>query len=346
MVEPSGKYQFSYSFVYYFFLGNFFARNYEEHKVTLEQIAEKSYLRDNRYILIFTIHHTHDDDLIETILLHTMIAMGHLPVAKLTVDETKPLLSALTEIPRKIISKRSVEEERKSEREIREKADFTESIIHEEEYEDEDTDSLYKSLKNMEILGQILKNKYGSFSREKLQEIVTTIADAGLRIVTLFIDNKSMRELEDYLVKRFKEINSSKDVMKTENRLRSLIRAYCFFLVAVIIGKIVTSIRKPELAEVVTEACSKKNTPAYDLIDFFFALGTAKTLRKKDVDKMSKLFRMFDKDRNEVAKRLLSIVTQNYLNKHNVQHELRQRTYKELGVEYRPNLEPKPKRRK
>lgn len=346
MVEPSGKHQFSYSFVYYFFLGNFFARNYEEHKVALEQIAEKSYLRDNRYILIFTIHHTHDDDLIETILLHTMIAMGHLPVAKLTVDETKPLLSALTEIPRKIISKRSVEEERKSEREVREKADSTESIIHEEEYEDEDTDSLYKSLKNMEILGQILKNKYGSFSKEKLQEIVTTIADAGLRIVTLFVDNKSMRELEDYLVKRFKEINSSKDVMKTENRLRSLIRAYCFFLVAVIIGKIVTSIRKPELAEVVTEACGKKNTPAYDLIDFFFALGTAKTLRKKDVDKMSKLFRMFDKDRNEVAKRLLSIVTQNYLNKHNVQHELRQRTYKELGVEYRPNLEPKPKRRK
>ena len=346
VVDSHGEYQLSYSFVYYFFLGNFFARNYEKHKNTLEQMTKKSYLRDNRYILIFTIHHASNNDLIDTILLHTMSAMEHIPVAKLTAKETKPLLSALTEIPRKIISKRSVEKERRSERERREKMDATEPVTHEKEHEDEDIDSLYRSLKNMEILGQILKNKYGSLSKDTLEDIVTTIADAGLRIVTLITDVKSMRELEDYLVKRFKETDSLKDTVKTENRLRSLIRAYCFFLIAIIIGRIVTSIRKPELAKVVTEACRKEDTPAYDLIDFFFALGTVTTLRKKDVDKMIKLLRKLDKDRNEVAKRLLSIVTQDYLNKHNVQYELRQRTYRELGVGYRPNLQLKLKKRK
>lgn len=346
VVDPDGNYQLSYSFVYYFFLGNFFARNYEKHKDTLEQIAEKSYLRDNRYILIFTIHHAHDDALIDTILLHTMIAMEHRSVAKLTAEETKPLLSALTEIPHKIISRRSVEEERKSERELREKIDATESVPYEEEYEDKETDSLYKSLKNMEILGQILKNKYGSLSKDKLQQIVTTIANAGLRIVTLFTDDKGMQEFEDYLVKRFKEANSSKDANKTEDRLKKLIRAYCFFLIAMLIGKIVTSIRKPELAEVMTDVRRKEDTPAYDLIDYFFGLGTAKTLRKKDVDKMSKLIKKLDKQQNEVARRLLSIMTQDYLNKHNVKYELRRRTYRELRVGYRPNTEPKPKRRK
>ncbi len=344
VVDPHGNHQLSYSFVYYFFLGNFFASNYEQHKTTLEQMAEKSYLRDNRYILIFTIHHTRDDDLIDTILLHTMIAMENRSVAKLTTEETEPLLSALTDIPRKIISKGSVEEERKSEREQREKVDVVESSTHKEEHEDEDIDSLYKSLKNMEILGQILRNKYGSFPKNKLQEIVATIVDAGLRIVTLFTEDKSIRELEDYLVKRFKDSDSSRDTTKTEDRLRRLVRAYCFFLIAVIIGRILTSIKKPELAEVVADACKKKDTPAYDLIGFFFDLGTVTTLRKKDVDKMSKLLRKLNRDRNEVVKRLLSIVTQDYLNKHNVQYELRQRTYKELEVEYRPNLEPKPKK--
>ena len=346
VVDPHVKCQLSYSFVYYFFLGNFFARNYQEQKSTLEQIAEKSYLRDNRYILIFTIHHANDDYLIDTILLHTMIAMEHRSVAKLTAEETKPLLSALAEIPRKIISKRSVEEERKSERERRERADAVESVAHEKEYEDEDIDSLYKSLKNMEILGQIIKNKYGSLPKDKLQEIVTTIADAGLRIVMLFTDDKGINELEDSLMKKFKKADSSKDAEKAENRLRKLVRAYCFFLIAIIIGRIVNSIRKPELAEVVADACRKEGTPAYDLIDFFFDLGTGRTLRKKDVDKMSKLIKKLDNEGNEVAKRLLSVVTQDYLNKHNVQYELRRRTYRELGVVYRPNSGPKPKRRR
>lgn len=344
VVDASGKHQLSYSFVYYFFLGNFFARNYEEQKNTLEQLAEKSYLRDNRYILIFTIHHAHSDDLIETILLHTMTAMGHRPVAKLTAEETKPLLSALTEIPRKIISQLSVEEEQELGKKQKDKEEVVESAEQEEDHEIEEINSLYKSLKNMEILGQILKNKYGSFSKERLQEIVTTIADAGLRIVTLMTDDESIRELEDYLVKRFRETNSSKDAGKRENHLRRLVRAYCFFLIAIIIGRIVTSIRKPELAEVVADACRQENTPAYDLIDFFFDLGTATRLRKKDVDKMSRFLKKLSKERNEVAERLLSIVTQDYLNKHNVQHELRQRIYRELGVNYRPNLEPKPKR--
>ena len=341
VLDSHGKYRLSYSFVYYFFLGNFFARNYGEQKNTLEQMIEKSYLRDNRYILIFTIHHAYDDDLIETILLHTMDAMGHRSVAKLTAEETKPLLSALTEIPHKIISEQSVEEEQELEKKQKDKEEIVESAEQEEDHEIEEINSLYKSLKNMEILGQILKNKYGSFSKETLQEIVTTIADAGLRIVTLITDDKSMRELEDYLVKKFKETSPSKDPVKAENHLRKLVRAYCFFLIAAIIGRIVTSIRKPELAEVVTDACKKEDTPAYDLIGFFFDLGTVIKLRKKDVTKMTKLFKKLDRERNEVAKRLLSLVTQDYLNKHNVQYELRQKAYKELRVSYQPNIEPK-----
>ena len=339
VVDPYGKHQLSYSFVYYFFLGNFFARNYKEHGDILEQMSEKSYLRDNRYILIFTIHHAYDNDLIDTILIHTMSTMGHRSIAKLTTEETEALSSALTEIPRKIISQRSIEDERKLEKKQKDEEEAVESAEKEEDHEIEEINSFYRLLKNMEILGQILKNKYGSFSKEKLQEIVTTIADAGLRIVTLIIDAKSMQELEDYLVKKFKESNSSKDTAKRENHLRKLVRAYCFFLISAVIRRIVISIRKPELTEVVTEVCRKEDTPAYDLIDFFFTLGTVMTLRRSDVNKMNTLLKKLKEDRNEVAERLLSIVTQDYLNKHYVPHELRQKIFAELGIEYRPNLQ-------
>lgn len=107
---------------------------------------------------------------------------------------------------------------------------------------------------------------------------------------------------------------------------------------ASIIKKIVISIRKPELEEIVASACEKVDTPAYKLIGFFFILTTIKEdLRKDDVDKLEALFKALDKDGNEVAKRLLSIVTQDYMNKHNVPYQLRQRIHKLLGLRYKPN---------
>ena len=190
----------------------------------------------------------------------------------------------------------------------------------------------------MEILGQILRNKYGSFPKDKLQEIVTTVVNAGLRIVTLVTNNENMCALEDFLVKKLEKSENKKNKEKREELLRKQFRALCFFLMAGIIGKIVVSIRKPELAEIVASVCEEINTPAYQLIDFFFVLATRKeNLKKDDVDKLGILFKTLDKDGNEVAKRLLSIATQDYINKHEVPYQLRQRIHKLLGLRYRPN---------
>ena len=76
-----GRHEFDYPFIYYFFLGLFFARTYKVHEKVIGEIAEKSYLQDNAYILIFTIHHTQDEDLIDTILIHTSFAFGQTSTA-------------------------------------------------------------------------------------------------------------------------------------------------------------------------------------------------------------------------------------------------------------------------
>ena len=337
-VNKHGEYKLSYSFVYYFFLGRFFAQNYKQQESVLEQLAEESYLLDNRYVLIFTIHHTNDDDLIDTILLHTMDAMANISIAKLTTIETKPLISALSKLPHNIISQQPVEIAREEEKKLKDAAEAVEPVSYKERHGVEDVNSLYRSLKNMEILGQILRNKYGSFPKDKLQEIVTTVVNAGLRIVTLITNNENMCALEDFLVKKLEKSENKKNKEKREELLRKQFRALCFFLMAGIIGKIVVSIRKPELAEIVASACEEINTPAYQLIGFFFVLATTKeNLKKDDVDKLGILFKTLDKDGNEVVKRLLSIATQDYINKHEVPYQLRQRIHKLLGLRYRPN---------
>ena len=338
LIEEEGRYRFYYLFAYYFFLGRFFASNYIQHEDIVEQLAEKSYLRDNRYILIFMIHHTYQDDLINVILSHTKTAMERLPVAELSAGELKPLVSALGEIPQKIVSRRSVEVERKAERDQRDRVEDAELDKYDDEQnEHEDLNSVYRSLKNMEILGQILRNKYGSFPKEKLREIVKTIADAGLRLVRFVTDEDSISSWEDYLSERAEELEPKKNTDRMKNLLGRQVRTLCFFIMTALILKVVASIRKPELAEVVKEVCQETDTPAYDLIGFFFVLETASEIQERDVDSMEALITKFDRSRNDIARRLLSITTQDYLNKHSLQYWLRQKIYKQLSIDYRPN---------
>ena len=331
------RYKFCYSFAYYFFLGRFFALNYNQYKEAIERLAEDSYLRDNKYILIFTIHHTYQDDLINTILSHTSSTMENVPVAKLSAEELAPLVSALDEIPKKIISRRSQAAERTAERERRDVVEQAGLDEHDKPSEYEELNSAYRSLKNMEILGQILRNKYGSFPKEKLREIVKTVADAGLRLVRFVTDEDSIEDWEDYLSERINETKPEKNMDRIKSQLERRVRALCFFVMSVLIRNIVVSIRKPELEEVVKEVCQEVDTPAYDLIGFFFVLETAIELRKKDVESMEALVKKLDRNRNNMAERLLSITTQDYLNKHSLNYSLRQRIYKQLRIDYRPN---------
>ena len=271
----NGRYPLQYSFVYYFFLGKFLAESYGEYRSTIEHLIEESYLRDNRYVLIFMVHHTNKedlDDLIKTISRHTMTAMNNWPAAKLTVDETKRLASVLKgrkekdeeEIPRDIMSEKPIEENRKEIRNLKDEVEAAEPDVLEEKHDNKDVNSVYKSLKNMEVLGQILKNKCGSSTKDKLRKIVTNVADTGLRTIALITGDESMRKLEDYL----KEVEGDDtDEDDIENKLR-MFYALCFFVIGGVISKIVDCIKKRELAEIVADVRGKENTPAYDLIDF------------------------------------------------------------------------------
>ena len=105
--SPLG-YEFRYPFVYYFFIGHYFAQFSDDHKDAVERMAEKSYVRENAYILTFVIHHSQDTDLLDTILLHTAFSLDDAPVATLESSEVKYVEQALSGIPKTIISRRSV----------------------------------------------------------------------------------------------------------------------------------------------------------------------------------------------------------------------------------------------
>ena len=340
----NGGYKFNYPFIYYFLLGNFFARNYETHKNLIEEIAEKSYLKDNAYILIFTIHHTQDDNLIDTILIHTVCTLDNIPAATLNIEETKLLETELMELPEKIMSKRSVDDERRSEREQRDKMEAnSDNVLTNDKHEaeklmEEDINEIYKSLKNMEILGQILRNKYGSLHRDKIEEAIESVSDAGLRLIKVVTDSDGIQSLEDFFIKIIDKINISDDDKRDiEDFLKKQIRTIVFIQIAFLLKKVVVSIRKPELLEIVEKVYQKKNTPAYDLLYTLFILDTSEELSSQNVEEITNIIDKFKKNNNTVAHRFISLSLQHYANTHQIHHSLREKIFNALRIRYRPN---------
>ena len=333
--SPAG-YEFRYPFVYYFFVGHYFAQFADDHKEMVERMADNSYVRENAHILTFVIHHAQDTDLIDTILLHTAFSLGEASVATLETSEVKYVEQALGSIPKTIISKRSVSEERSRLRRMRDQSDIDST-------EDYDSDAsiskkqneFYRLLKNMDILGQVLRNRHGSMPREKLAEIVVFVTEAGLRAVSMF--HHDIVDVARLCAKMYVDEEMPADIRSKVEEFRVQLPKLAFLVVQLLLRKIVASIRKPEITRIVSEVFRRDPTPAYEILHALFELTTTKEVDSDLVVALDQLHARLERTNNVVALRILSLEMQAYLNTHRIEYRQRQRMFRLLGLKYRPN---------
>ena len=334
------QYRFRYPYAYYFLFGYYVARHQDERDKYFDDVLKYSYVRDNTFIIIFTIHHAYDSDLIDSILERTKGALGDREIATLENDEVKMLEVALREIPESVVSGRPVDEERRIERRGRDEAE-SRQIERDREQDDNarhgSANDVLLSLKNMDILGQILRNKYGSLPKTKLADIVSTIVDAGLRLIGVLTDRDGIVAFEDYIAEMVEEAKpGAKSVVLDDTRRR--FRAIVLFLVHIMLSRIADSVGKKELRPVIKDTVRRRGTMAYEMIGVFHALGAAEKVSEPIVNDIIRLLRRCDREHNRIAWRLVSLRTQRYLNTHQVEWRLRQRLYAELRLDYRPNF--------
>ena len=224
------------------------ANTYKDNDEIVEAMIKKSYVRDNTLSLIFTIHHAQATEILEDILLHTICLIDVYKPATLGVEETNIFKELMVNIPSRIQSSRSVEGARKEERNHH---DSNESIedLGIKEAEDEFANEIYKAEKNIEILSQILKNKIGSLDKRKIEEIVETICDAGLRLVSLLLCNESLiDELSKYVEKKYEKISGFSSEKRESEQIKDLskiVHYLVFVWTMTHIEKIVSAICKP-----------------------------------------------------------------------------------------------------
>ena len=313
-------------YMYYFFLGRFLSKVNEENKFVIEKMCEHSYVSSNHLTLLFIIHHTNDNQIIDDILLRTMCALDSVDPATLDRYETNSFKEIVNALQGDILSSSSVEEKRKKERETR---DLNDDEIETEDNSKEpigvDTfNDVYRILKNNEIMAQILRNKYGSLEKTKIKEIIETVADSGLRLVKLgLMDRDWITQEAKYLQKKYP--NHSVEEIKT------LIQFLSFLWTMGYVEKIVGSINEPEIKQLVNYVVLQKSTPAYDLIGYFNHLDSSRELTdtvKRELENLLK------RHKDPFFKKVLSIRTQHYMNTHRSPARIEQSVCSLLDLNY------------
>ena len=119
---------------------------------------------------------------------------------------------------------------------------------------------IYKALKNMEILSQIIRNKSRSIERSRLYETIETVTDTALRLAGVFLlDSSEIDELARFCRKRLDE--DTNGTPPSVEAIKDELGILVFVLVMSSIERAVSAIDRKEVREVVEELCNQKNTP-------------------------------------------------------------------------------------
>ncbi len=327
LIDSNGKFRAKYMF--YYFLGKFLASNSEEGVGIIETMCQESHKEINFLTILFTIHHTHDTSIIDDIVARTKNTLDYLVEAQLSEDETRKFAALIDKLPGDIQSRDSVAVEREKER--KRESDLVDGADAPSDETDANDDmglshDIRKILKNNRILGQVLRTKYGSLERVKIQNIIEVIAGGGLRLVNLFFQDE--RELSQFAT----HLNERKPDYDLDE-IKMALRLLSFIWTLAQVELVVAQISVPEIQESIDVVVRRRDSPAFDLIGYFSQLSGADRLGVAERDYLVKLLR---KHRDDFVRRVLSIQTQRYMNTHRSRAAIEQSICKHLGIVYRP----------
>ena len=312
--------KFKASYMYYYFLGKYLA-NHERDEVVYDAIrgmAEECYLTDNSFALISLVHHSTDTQVIDDLVIRNLCSLDHIAPATLRNDETQAIREMISDLPRNVISNNSVEEEREFERRSRDDAEEELDDL-DESSEDEGVNDVYRILKCNEILAQILRNRYGSLTKDKIGDIICSISDGGLRLVrVVLLDKRQIRSFAKF-------IQAYRPDIEIE-RLSRMVVQLMFAACVILLERIAGHLNKKEILELVHDTLGGE--PADHVLRYLTWLETGNRFaesagagRRADVERLE---RVWEEQKDEVVRRIVSVATQRYVNTHRVSAQSRQ----------------------
>ncbi len=304
-------YAFAYPYIYFFFLGKFLADNlYKDNiKDFVIHCCDNLEIHHNSDTILFLTHHNNNHPWIVNRILSILqscfkendaIQLNHdMDKINKLIDTTAHILIAEPDVDKNQEELRKIKDDFEKENHSEEEPDneIKRSSEHGTEKENDviaNTISFASKvnllLRTAEILGQIVKNYYGSLERNIKQELINEIFNSPLRLLGTFFQTikddplSFAKELEKVIERDHP--NLSKD--KKEEIARKFIFNILGIMSTGLILRTAQFVNSNELKEDISKVIQNEPTNAYKLIEAATYLSQPGHLPLEDIKKLAK----------------------------------------------------------
>jgi nucleoside-triphosphatase THEP1 len=351
-LDSFNNYSFCRPYLYYFFVAKHLADHVYDNKSIIDFIIGNLHKDENAYIAIFISHHSKNEAVLDEFILNAFCFFDKYEPATLSKEELKFFDEQVDIIVKAVLPPINVtpEKERVKRLEAQDKVeqingDKRRNVLKEEKSDDDFAMELRRSVKTVEVMGCIVKNRHGSLEKLRLEVIFEEAMKVHLRILTSFFklikDEKAQQDIIKFISDRLKMVIEDKEKKDRENKrhskplnrekLENLSKIIFwntnFFVVYGAINKIIHSLGSNKLTEVIEKVCNKENTPASFLIRHGMLMWYNKNLQIDNIIK-----KIDEDDFSETTKKVMKFMIVNHCSMHSIDFKEKQKIEHKFGV--------------
>ena len=334
LVLRNERIAFKYSYIYYFFTAKKLAESFandKSAKKNIQGLLENLHREDCANIIIFITHHSKDDWVLDEIQLCLMELFNEYPEARLEKESLEFMIDFLNEIPELVIEHRKVEDERKKHDENLDDLEKSVSSTSDKIEEIDPTDFLAKinrAFKGIELIGQIIRNRHGSLSKDRLEQLAVQAYGVGLRFLEFFlkISDASKEEVVKSIEHWLKE-NPSITNKKLEKEARSIFLLITYGAIYGVLRKVSMSVGSREAEQIYKRIEGASPSPAVKLINQAIYMQFNKKLDAKAIKSLSDEFK-----KNPTCERILKEIVIQHIYMFPVEYKQKQKIAEILKI--------------
>ena len=295
-VTSYGNYNFDYPYLYYFFAGKYFAEHLdstdEENagaQDEIERILDNLHKTENAYITIFLVHHSKDKSLVDKIASKADSLFSDYQPATLNNEELAFFRSDVVSKPKlPPVNNSAVKQRNEALRRRDEIEEKQENILNDDdEVGTELSRELRRSIKTVEVLGSILRNRAGSLKNTTLNVLFEKGVTVHLRVISSFFELvKQIIKEDDYagfIREKILEDNPDFSVEKATEAAQNFFWNMNFGFIVGMIQRISIALGSKSLITISDTVCDAMATPAAFIIKHNIAMRSTKNLRIREL---------------------------------------------------------------
>ncbi|HEX2897619.1 MAG TPA: toll-Interleukin receptor, partial [candidate division Zixibacteria bacterium] len=346
-LDNLGNYYFRYPYLYYFFVAKYLAQDIKANEQVIDSIINNLHSDRNAYIAIFISHHSRNDYVLDEITLNALVLFDKYLPATLSKNELEFFDEQEENIIKAVLpSANSTPEKERTDRlklQDDEESKKRSRLNDDDEMIELDYDlamEIRRSVKTVEVMGRIIKNRAGSLDKKRIESIFEEAMKVHLRILSSFFEvikkEELQKEIVDYMrvrIDRFiKEKCENEELKSISHDKQEKLAKIIFWntnlgIIFGLIHKLVHSLGSSKLISIVESVCDRENTPASFLVKHGILMWYNKNLQ---LDKIIK--RIDEVDFSKTAVSIMKVIIVNHCSTHSIGFKEKQKIEQKLKI--------------